>query len=224
MFEIEYQLSKKNRYRFAWVVATQTPSLSADDVDPAMMLLGRRALDKDWQRRSSLQLDDFLATQGSRRRLGLEAIGFAPRAAPTPATSQSLRELLIQAGSTLEEQVRSYLREQGITASHKANSGRTDLERAIEFAWTVGPGDHPSSYRDFVLIYRLCILDTGTSIISVDASLSATDSSSATKTCSMSLPPAPCAPDSHGVLFTNCAASIAGLAAQLVSIHQGVPA
>ncbi|MDR9761155.1 protein kinase [Rhizobium redzepovicii] len=78
MYEAEYQASSTNRYRFAWVVATQTPMISSEDVEPSLLLLGRRALDKDWKRRSVLMLEDFRSSRENQKKIGLAAIGFLP--------------------------------------------------------------------------------------------------------------------------------------------------
>lgn len=87
MFADDYRQSSTNRYRFAWVVATKTPVVSAEDVDGSLLLLARRALDKDWRRRSELTLEDFLDDQANKMKLGLEAIGFAPKPKPLPKKS-----------------------------------------------------------------------------------------------------------------------------------------
>ena len=74
LFEREYQLSRRNRYRFAWIVATSEPEVVAADVDADLVLLARRALDKNWERRSQLRLEDFIDTPQNRKSLGLQAL------------------------------------------------------------------------------------------------------------------------------------------------------
>ena len=75
LFQAEYEQSRSNRYRFAWVVATQTPRLQASDVADDLLFIAHRALDKDWTRRSALRIDDFLHDPKSRQRHAFQMLG-----------------------------------------------------------------------------------------------------------------------------------------------------
>jgi serine/threonine-protein kinase len=99
MFNEEYERASDNRYRFAWIVATQTPAIQAGDVDAGLLFLGQRALDKDWERRSKLRIEDFLQEDESKLRIGLNAIGFGakqnqPRSSETPPSSRQVLSAL----------------------------------------------------------------------------------------------------------------------------------
>ena len=75
LFQAEYLSSSENRYRFAWIVATVDPEVHARDVDQDLVFLARRALDKNWSRRSGLRLADFLADADTRRSHSLQLLG-----------------------------------------------------------------------------------------------------------------------------------------------------
>src|SRR5690606_14650325 len=87
LFQREYIGCAENRYRFAWVVATAIPDLNATDVDDDLILLARRALDKDWKARSSLRLEDFLADAKSADSRARQLLGFGTGTSrPNPST------------------------------------------------------------------------------------------------------------------------------------------
>lgn len=119
LFEQEYQSAKDNRYRFAWTVATIEPRIVAEDVDRDLMALARRALDKDWRRRSTLTLDDFLNERAVRQRRSLGLLGMRTATAtgtePSPAV---IRERLGNVAADVRNEVVQRLREDGVTASH----------------------------------------------------------------------------------------------------------
>jgi serine/threonine-protein kinase len=77
LFHSEFEQSKENRYRFAWAVATVTPDVNAPDVDQDLIFIARRALDKDWERRSRLTIEDFLIDRVRQQSNALGALGFA---------------------------------------------------------------------------------------------------------------------------------------------------
>ena len=79
LFQGEYEYSKANRYRFAWIVATQDPHIDAPDVDHDLVFLARRALDKDWLRRSALRIEDFLDDATMRQQACIPHVRTAPR-------------------------------------------------------------------------------------------------------------------------------------------------
>ena len=92
LFQAEYELSKTNRYRFAWVVATQIPRIDASDIDDDLLFLTHRALDKDWNRRSTLRIKDFLDDSSSRQENAFQMLGlFRSAAVPAPHDIQTNR-------------------------------------------------------------------------------------------------------------------------------------
>jgi serine/threonine protein kinase len=137
MFQAEYLLSKENRYRFAWIVATQEPKLAADDVDNDLIFLARRALDKDWKRRSALRLEDFLDEAGTHRLQGMEALGLttARMPAPQPTGSETPARQIYLIAKALEEEVRLRLKNNGVTATHSVDAGPDDYSAQVTLGW-----------------------------------------------------------------------------------------
>lgn len=136
MFEQEYKRTRDtNRYRFAWIVATQDPVVQAGDVDPDLVLTARRALDKDWQRRSQLQLEHFLNDAASRRASGLEILGLSVRTSAATTSRASVQKRMGQLCDALEAEIAARLREHGITTEHRAVQAAQDEERLLCFAW-----------------------------------------------------------------------------------------
>ena len=78
LFQAEYEQSKTNRYRFAWLVATKIPQIRASDVDDDLLFVANRALDKDWKRRSALRIEDFLHDLTSRKKQRIPDVRHAP--------------------------------------------------------------------------------------------------------------------------------------------------
>ena len=101
LFETEFLSSRENRYRFAWIVATVSPSVNATDVDRDLIFLARRALDKDWKKRSLLKLENFLANEDNQQALALSAIGLGRPHRVTPSTP-SLNDLRRRVGEVAE--------------------------------------------------------------------------------------------------------------------------
>ena len=75
LFQEEFEASQSNRYRFAWIVATENPQIDVTDVDSDLIYLARRALDKNWLRRSELRVENFLNTDEEKKELGLQILG-----------------------------------------------------------------------------------------------------------------------------------------------------
>ena len=137
LFQHEYEQSKANRYRFAWVVATQNPHIEAHDVDRDLLFLAQRALDKDWQRRSVLQIEDFLNDSATRQRHAFRLLGIDrdPVAQPIPNV-QDARIQLDETSRTLETHLTSHFRGLGVTATHKTMPApESDNSRAVELTW-----------------------------------------------------------------------------------------
>jgi len=141
MFESEYQINKdSNRYRFAWVVATQDPIVSAHDVDQDLVILARRALDKDWQRRSALRLEDFLNDAQTRRDRGLQALGATVRDRAAQVITNLSELELEETCRAVKESIRESLASIGIRAIHSMNSAADPASRVILFQWDSGDG------------------------------------------------------------------------------------
>jgi serine/threonine protein kinase len=134
MFEQEYQLTRDtNRYRFAWIVATQEPQVASSDVDPDLISLARRALDKNWERRSSIRLEDFLGDAETLRSRALVAIGANVRS-NTPSTPLSqVNQRMTILSTELSEEIAAHLRGAGITSVHAI--GGVDQQRTLKFSW-----------------------------------------------------------------------------------------
>lgn len=136
MFEQDYLLTRDtNRYRFAWIVATQDPVVQAVDVDADLLVLAKRALDKDWRRRSSLRLDDFRDDAAIRSAHGLMALGVNVRG-PQPSSNRgAVRRWMGELSTELESAIVAGLRSSGITAHHRAEEGAAESERVLMFGW-----------------------------------------------------------------------------------------
>jgi len=142
LFEAEYTKSKENRYRFAWIIATAEPPLQAEDVDRDLMLTARRALDKDWQRRSVLRLEDFLADSNVRQANALQVLGIGiPQAKVQEAGDLTVAlQRVREVASDLKDRVVQYLRDHGVRAVHDIQPGPNDRSKSISFRWdTPGP-------------------------------------------------------------------------------------
>ena len=139
LFQAEYEHSKANRYRFAWIVATEDPYIDAPDVDHDLLFLARRALDKEWRRRSALRIEDFLNDSTRRQQHAFQMLGLHRDSVEgsTPTIQQS-RLLLDEASSNLETHLIEYFRNAGVTTKHQVVVGPTgDDSRSIELTWNV---------------------------------------------------------------------------------------
>jgi serine/threonine protein kinase len=141
MFQREYELSKENRYRFAWVVAIQNPIVHAVDIEADLVLLTRRALDKDWRRRSALRLEDFLLENRLANPIALELVGSTPSRGPgDKSVKPTLMGRLLAICQTLEVQLAVRLATMNIKATHSVENV-DDLKKAVVIAWSREPGD-----------------------------------------------------------------------------------
>ena len=138
LFHYEYEQSQANRYRFAWVVATQNPRIEAPDVDRDLLFLARRALDKDWRRRSALHIADFLNDPTTRQQHAFHLLGVHrdPVVQTTPNV-QDIRVQLDEASHALEAHLTSYFRNGGVITTHQVRPGPDgDNSRIVELTWT----------------------------------------------------------------------------------------
>ena len=137
LFQSEYEKSKANRYRFAWIVATQVPLIDAADVDQDLIFLARRALDKDWKRRSSLRIEDFLNASTTRQQHAFQMLGLHRETnVHMVPIGQSNRLRFNQVSNSLEAHLVAYFRQAGVTTVHKVTHAQNDDNtQTIELRW-----------------------------------------------------------------------------------------
>jgi serine/threonine protein kinase len=139
LFQTEYIRSHENRYRFAWVVATTEPDVRAQDVDQDLVFLARRALDKDWERRSSLTLEDFLSDAATRRAHSLQLLGLGRALGANPqsdtGSSSTRRRRVREVVAEIEKAMLEHLRQEGVTARHTTEDGADDDSRYLRLTW-----------------------------------------------------------------------------------------
>jgi serine/threonine protein kinase len=147
LFQTEYMQSRENRYRFAWIVATKTPEIHAEDVDQDLVFLARRALDKDWETRSALKLEEFLADSAIRQAHSLQLLGLGLGASTrtTDTGGAALkRQRLSEIVRDVEDGIRNHLRQKGVTARHTIDPGPDDDSKVVMISWdapeTAQPG------------------------------------------------------------------------------------
>ena len=162
LFQSEYQQSATNRYRFAWLVATQTPRIQRADVDDDLLFLATRALDKNWERRSALAIEDFLHDPTHRERHALQLLGFRPDPAPQPHPDVQTQRLRLDAVSnTLRTNLNDHFRTNGVTTTHEVSPGpHGDTSRTISFTWEVTATLTPPANMLLRITIRL-LLDGG---------------------------------------------------------------
>jgi len=165
LFQAEYIKSAENRYRFAWIIAMADPPLQADDVDRDLMFTARRALDKDWQRRSGLRLEDFLADSNVEQARALQALGLGI----AQGTIQNADNLTVrlqrvrEVSNDLKERVVQHLRDNGVRAIHEMQPGSNDMSKVMLFRWDA-PAPAPgttSQQVEFQLDLQLLLLPQG---------------------------------------------------------------
>ena len=137
LFQDEYEQSKANRYRFAWVVATKEPRIEAPDVDHDLLFLARRALDKDWHRRSALHIEDFLNDSTTRQQHAFHMLGLhRDPVVQVPPNVQDVRVQLDEVSHALETHLISYFRNGGVITKHQVFPGPDgDNSRTVELTW-----------------------------------------------------------------------------------------
>jgi serine/threonine protein kinase len=159
LFEAAYQESRENKYRFAWTVATTDPIIEAGDVDPDLVFVARRALDKSWERRSTLTLQDFLAETETEQARALSALGLSRPGVPDRerADIASVLRRVTNVAAELETFILRELRSQGATATHFLLPGSDDRSKLLRFVWrgrSAGP-TAVSGEIEFALTLRL---------------------------------------------------------------------
>lgn len=161
LFQAEYVASASNRYRFAWVVAKTVPRIQADDVDEDLLLLARRSLDKDWERRSTVAVEDFLIHSEGQQKHALQLLGFVAGHAPIhPGDAIGARLKRVQEVSAeLEKGILDFLRTNDVTAIHKVKPGPNDTSKLLSFRWEVPALDGELGPREieFQITLRLTV-------------------------------------------------------------------
>jgi serine/threonine protein kinase len=164
LFYFEYEQSRENRYRFAWTVATVTPNLDATDVDQDLVFTARRALDKNWERRSKLAIEDFLIDKEKQQSNALGALGLSVGShvfADSGPTNAELRRRIAKVIAALEERCLEYLRRNGVTASHVVEPGeKGDLSMQVKLSWGGEGANAPTVLRNVEYIFHLEVLKT----------------------------------------------------------------
>ena len=161
IFEAEHALSKSNRYRFAWVVATVDVQVDAADVDQDLIVLARRALDKDWKRRSRLKLENFLPDEANRQQNALATIGLSRQSdmdAPQGETAEDI-QLVANAARDLEEILRIGLFEKRVTTIHRSVPLGDNATKLVTLQWEAGAGNAlPAGKVQLDVILRLVVV------------------------------------------------------------------
>lgn len=219
MFEAEYQASSTNRYRFAWIVATQTPAISSEDVEPSLLLLGRRALDKDWKRRSALTLEDFQSSSENKKKIGLAAIGFLPKRAAAESVIEQpaqLRQQVLGYAQSLDEQIRAHQRDLGIISVHRISAGQKEHEQILDFEWDL-PAGGESEFQHLHLRYKIVPVELPDGwAVAVNASLVG-DMGSSKRAVELDLPEIAFGENTADLLYSTCVGAVGDLAGMLVS-------
>lgn len=148
LFEQAYQAAKDNRYRFAWTVATVEPTVEADDVDLDLLALARRALDKDWRRRSGLKLEDFLNSTAVRQQRSMAMLGLGVNTTTiVKRSSVEIRQQLTELGNTVRDEITGRLRTLNVLPSHEVD-WPDDESCEVRFCWKGGQaGDEQMGLR-----------------------------------------------------------------------------
>jgi len=161
LFQAEYLKSSENRYRFAWIVATAIPKIQADDVDQDLVLTAGQALDKNWERRSTLRLQDFLADSNVQQERALNFLGFESHREPgleenaVAVKLQRLRDV----SSALQDAVLQFLKSNNVTAKHEVRTGTNDSSKLLVYRWETSTVEGGASPRLFELHLALHLLD-----------------------------------------------------------------
>ncbi len=137
LFQAEYLKSTENRYRFAWIVATVDPKVEADDADRDLILTARRALDKNWQRRSALTPEGFLADAAVRKANAFRLLGItSDRGSLQESDDLAVRlQRVREIANDLQQAFTEHLRKNGVTAYHDMRPGPHDTSKMIVFEW-----------------------------------------------------------------------------------------
>jgi serine/threonine protein kinase len=161
LFQAEYLKSTENRYRFAWIIATVDPSVQADDVDQDLLFMARRALDKSWQRRSVLKLEDFLADSTTHKANALQVLGVAiHRGLLQHGEGLTVRhQRVTEVADVLNTMFTDYLRANGVRAYHEVRPGSYDTAKLVVFQWDASDEQEPFPHIEFQVELQLLSRD-----------------------------------------------------------------
>lgn len=220
LFQVEYQNSRENRYRFAWVVATHLPRIFAADVDDDLVFLAHRALDKDWNRRSTLRIEDFFEDAPNRQRHALRALGMFPDALRRPRPDVQARRLRLDSVSTaLEEHLTGYFRKSGVRTTHRVCPNPSgDNSRTISLEWDFAAGDESTETMTLQLALSL-LPESSDGRFGGTASLSKQTADN-TKEVALELPETADDEQTEATLVRHAEAAFARLAAELASARE----
>ena len=216
LFQAEYEQSKSNRYRFAWIVATQDPHIDAADVDHDLLFLARRALDKDWERRSVLRIEDFFNDSTRHQQHAFQMLGLHREPdVQVMSTIQENRIHLDQISNSLEAHLVAYFRKARVTTVHHVIPGPDgDNSRTIELRWNATDELASTIQVSLRCTLRLLINDLGTRFGMV-MELSKQENGEL-KSTDMNLPDIPDDKQSLTKLASQCESAFANLAKDLL--------
>lgn len=215
MYDEEFNRASDNRYRFAWIVATQTPVIQANDVDTALVLLGQRALDRDWQRRSSLKLEDFFAERQNLAKIGRAAIGIGAKTAGEKVSGPSnIRQIISGYADHVKEEVRKYLISQSVRANHTSRSHGGDGSWEVLFEWSLGPKSQ--TFERIQLTYLIAFVATAAKpAVQLTSTLRASGAIG-NKEATVAMPPIDLDDEASSRLYTFAIGSLDELTGKLV--------
>lgn len=219
LFQTEYEQSKSNRYRFAWIVATEEPHIDVPDAEQDLVFLARRALDKDWERRSVLDIRDFFNHSLYRKQQALQMLGLHRRPSVNAPIIQEERKRLDQISSALENHLVAYFRKAQLTAVHEIKPcPGSDNSRIIQLSWQAHVGS--ASAVQVSLRCRLqSLVHELESRFAVVIFLSKQENGE-TKSAEMNLPDVPDDAKSSATLASQCEQAFENLAQDLLHPSQ----
>ena len=192
MYEEEFLKSQENRYRFAWVVSSVDPEITAGDVDQDLIFLAKCALDKDWQRRSSIQIEEFLSDYSERYSHSLQLIGLTgQRIKVKPKVNQHMHRRRIEdVACELREAVANKLKNDGVTCTHDLCHLSNDTEKKLTFGWNVTSQLYHCKHDVLINLSLMISLEERASklFFNIEATLSRNENSNSKKV-SIKLPP-----------------------------------
>ena len=223
LFQNEYEICATNKYRFAWTVATVLPLVSADDVDQDLVYLARMALDKSWQYRTKLCIEDFLSDSVATQSQALQVLGLDRRSSgiqPSQDYSRTITRLR-EIGESLRHSVRGKLRERGVTAEHDFVNSTDDAAKYLLFKWNVQPPDNSAGLIKIEFLIVLKIDYSGPSVrIRGTATLTAKISESINNTESQDLPLEVDEPGVENRLTASTLSALGMLAVRVLQVKQ----
>ncbi|MYH28341.1 MAG: protein kinase [Acidobacteria bacterium] len=222
LFQQEYEQSATNRYRFAWVVATKIPTVRAADVGKDLLFLASRALDKDWERRSMLQVEDFLDGSMQRRTHALQMLGIGRGGRARPAQDVTPHAHLDRVATRLEERLVGYFKDGGVTTKHEMLPGpHGDTSRFLQMTWETSATGEPVTV-EFQLTLQLVVGQQGVCFCGA-AKLTRTTASGRIQQVELMLPDTPDSDEGQAALADHATEAFEGLAGRVSDARVIVP-